>query len=170
MDNLTSIRKRSNIEKTIYDFFKDNYQEDMIKNEETPAQALKKANTLCRIAYEMAIEEESNFRDDDEYLNSLIQKAIVKYTLNPNIELFDKKELSPDEAKWVIKHLTLHLEICELIRSNNTLWNMVKDDKIKLKNIILHVIKKNVDNIDNLTQEDKETMVQDVLMEYLTVD
>ena len=32
------------------------------------------------------------------------------------------------------------------------------------------VIKKNVDNIDNLTKEDKETMVQDVLMEYLTVD
>ena len=46
----------------------------------------------------------------------------------------------------------------------------VKDDLIKLKNIIVYIIKKNQDNIDNLTDEDKEGLVQEVLMEYLTVD
>ena len=47
---------------------------------------------------------------------------------------------------------------------------MVKDDQIKLKNLIIFIIKKNLKKSDNLTDEDKDNMVQDVLMEYLTVD
>lgn len=47
---------------------------------------------------------------------------------------------------------------------------MVKDDQIKLKNLIIFIIKKNLNKSDNLTDEDKDNMVQDVLMEYLTVD
>ena len=68
------------------------------------------------------------------------------------------------------EHFVLHLELFELIKSNKTLWNMVKDDQISLKNIIAYVVKKNQDNIDNLTDDDKEGLVQEVLMEYLTVD
>lgn len=122
-------------------------------------------NLITQIEYHS-----SNFRDDDEYLNSLIQKAIVKYTLNPDIELSDKKELTSEELELVTQHLTLHFELFELIKANNVLWGMVKDDQIKLKNIIVYIIKKNQDNIDNLTDEDKDNMVQEVLMEYLTVD
>ncbi len=170
INNLTFNRTRSNIEKTINDYFNDNYKEDILEQEENLASGIKKCSIICKLAFDLAIENESNFRADENYLNSLIQKAIVTYTLNPNIDLFDNKKLAPDEVKIVTEHFVLHLELFELIKSNKTLWNMVKDDQISLKNIIAYVIKKNADNIDNLTDEDKEDLVQEVLMEYLTVD
>lgn len=170
MDNLTAVRNRSNIEKAIYDYFNANFKEYILNQEEDVSIGRKKCSILCKLAYEFAIENESNFREDDKYLNSLIQKAIVKYTLNPEIELFDKKELTPDEAEFVTKRLALQFELFELIKSNDTLWNMVKDDEVTLNNIISYIIKKNLDNIDNLTDDDKDDVVQEVLMEYLTVD
>ena len=170
VDSLTFNRNRSNIEKIIMDYFDANYKENIIGEEENLSIGIKKCNTICKLAYELAVEEESNFRDDEEYLNSLIQRAIVKYTMNPNIDLFDKEELTQEELELMNKHLTLQLDLIELIKSNSTLWNMVKDDQIKLKNIIVYVIKKNLDNIDDLTDDDKRNMVQEVLMEYLKVD
>ena len=171
MDDLTSVRKRSNIEKTIYDFFKENYHETILKNEGNNIQAIKKSNTLCKIAYDLAIDEEYNFRDDEDYLDSLIKKAIVKYSLNPELMNANQKELiNIEELETLTKDSVAFFELFELIKSNDTLWGMVKEDQIKLKNIILFIIKKNRDNLDNLTDEDKDNMVQEVLMEYLTVD
>ena len=171
MDNLASVRKRSNIEKTIHDFFKENYLENILKNEENNTQALKKSNILCKIAYDLAIDEEYNFRDDEDYLDSLIKKAIVKYSLNPELMNANQKELiNIEELETLTKDSVMFFELFEQIKSNDTLWGMVKEDQIKLKNIIVYIIKKNQDNIDNLTDEDKDNMVQEVLMEYLTVD
>ena len=47
---------------------------------------------------------------------------------------------------------------------------MVKDDQITLKNVLANIIKKNLNNIDNLNDEDKDNMIQDIMMEYLSVD
>lgn len=170
VDDLTFVRKRSNIEKIILDYFNDNHRETILEEEDDSSIGRKKCNTICKLAYEMAIEEESNFRDDDEYLNSLIQRSIVKYTMDPNINLFDKEELTQDELELINKHVNLQLDIFKLIKSDSTLWNMVKNDQIKLKNIIVYVIKKNLDNIDDLTDDDKRNMMQEVLLEYLKVD
>lgn len=170
VDDLTFVRKRSNIEKIILDYFNDNHRETILEEEDDSSIGRKKCNTICKLAYEMAIEEESNFRDDDEYLNSLVQRSIVKYTMDPNINLFDKEELTQDELELINKHVNLQLDIFKLIKSDSTLWNMVKNDQIKLKNIIVYVIKKNLDNIDDLTDDDKRNMMQEVLMEYLKVD
>lgn len=170
VDDLTFVRKRSNIEKIILDYFNDNHRETILEEEDDSSIGRKKCNTICKLAYEMAIEEESNFRDDDEYLNSLVQRSIVKYTMDPNINLFDKEELTQDELELINKHVNLQLDIFKLIKSDSTLWNMVKNDQIKLKNIIVYVIKKNLDNIDDLTDDDKRNMMQEVLLEYLKVD
>ena len=94
---------------------------------------------------------------------------MVKYILNPDSNILEEI-LASDELEMLNEHLTLFTEIWELIQSNERLWSMVKDDQIKLKNIIIFIIKKNLNKSDNLTDEDKDTMVQDVLMEYLTVD
>ena len=168
MDDIKHVKTRSNIEKIISDYFDDNFKEDILKQEENLSNGRKKCNILSRLAYGIAMEEESNFRDDDDYLNSLIQRAIVKYTLDPSIS--ERYKLTSDEVKFVAKYAPLTMEIVELIKSNNVLWDMVKDDLIKLNNLIVYVLKNNVDNIDNLTDEGKENIVQDVLMEYLTVD
>ena len=150
------------IEKKIIDYIGTNYK-DKIENDDISF------IVLSNIAYEIAIENESNFREDDEYLNSLVQKAMVKYILNPDSNILEEI-LASDELEMLNEHLTLFTEIWELIQSNERLWSMVKDDQIKLKNIIIFIIKKNLNKSDNLTDEDKDTMVQDVLMEYLTVD
>lgn len=168
MDDIKHVKTRSNIEKIISDYFDDNYKEDILKQEENLSNGRKKCNILSKLAYGIAMEEESNFRDDDDYLNSLIQRAIVKYTLDPSIS--ERYKLTSDEVKFVAKYTPLTMEIVELIKSNNVLWDMVKDDLIKLNNLIVYVLKNNVDNIDNLTDEDKDDIVQEVLMEYLTVD
>ena len=170
MDDIKHVKTRSNIEKAIKDYFDANYKDEILKQEKNLPDGRKKCNILSKLAYEIAIGEESNFRDDAEYLNSLIQRAIVKYTMDPNINLFDKEELTQDELELMNKHVNLQLDIFKLIKSDSTLWNMVKDDKIKLKNIIVYVIKKNLDNIDDLTDDDKRNMMQEVLMEYLKVD
>ena len=94
---------------------------------------------------------------------------MVKYILNPDSNILEEI-LASDELEMLNEHLTLFTEIWELIQSNERLWSMVKDDQIKLKNLIIFIIKKNLNKSDNLTDEDKDTMVQDVLMEYLTVD
>ena len=168
VDNLSFNRNRNNIEKAISEYFDTHYREDILK-EETTAAGAKKCVILCKLAYDLAIENESSFRDDDEYLDSLIKKAIVKYTLNPNISL-DDKTLNASELELLNKHISLQLELIDKIKSNNTLWDLVKDDQITLKNVLAHIIKKNLNNVDNLNDDDKENMVQDVLMEYLSVD
>lgn len=94
---------------------------------------------------------------------------MVKYILNPDSNILEET-LASDELEMLNEHLTLFTEIWELIQSNERLWSMVKDDQIKLKNLIIFIIKKNLNKSDNLTDEDKDNMVQDVLMEYLTVD
>lgn len=94
---------------------------------------------------------------------------MVKYILNPDSNILEEI-LASDELEMLNEHLTLFTEIWELIQSNERLWSMVKDDQIKLKNLIIFIIKKNLKKSDNLTDEDKDNMVQDVLMEYLTVD
>lgn len=170
VNNLTFNRNRSNIEKTVYDYFNANFKEDILEKEENLSTGRNKCFILCKLAYELAIDDESNFRDNDEYLNSLIQKAIVKYTIDPNIKLFDKETLNHDELELVNKYFPLQLDLFERIQSNSTLWDMVKDDQITLKNVIIHIIKMNLDNIDNLTDEDKDNMIQDIMMEYLSVD
>ena len=168
MADFSIVRSRSNIEKTIFDYI--NSKKDNIFIEKDIVNNSKKFVLINKIAYDIAIEEESKFRADDEYLESLIQRAIVKYTLNPDINQFKKETLSHDELEMLNEYVDLFTELWELIQSDDTLWSMVKNDQIKLKNIITHVIKKNVDNIDNLTDDDKKNMVQDVIMEYLTVD
>ncbi|WP_296857144.1 tyrosine-type recombinase/integrase [uncultured Methanobrevibacter sp.] len=168
VDNLSFNRNRNNIEKAISEYFDTHYREDILK-EETTAAGAKKCVILCKLAYDLAIENESTFRDDDEYLDSLIKKAIVRYTLNPNISL-DDKTLNADELELLNKHISLQLELIDKIKSNNTLWDLVKDDQITLKNVLANIIKKNLNNIDNLNDADKENMVQDILMEYLSVD
>lgn len=170
VNNLTFNRNRSNIEKTVYDYFNANFKEDILEKEENLSTGRNKCFILCKLAYELAIDDESNFRDNDKYLNSLIQKAIVKYTIDPNIKLFDKETLNHDELELVNKYFPLQLDLFERIQSNSTLWDMVKDDQITLKNVIIHIIKMNLDNIDNLTDEDKDNMIQDIMMEYLSVD
>ena len=171
VNNLTFNRSRSNIEKTVYDYFNANFKEDiLLEKEENLSTGRNKCFILCKLAYELAIDDESNFRDNDKYLNSLIQKAIVKYTIDPNIKLFDKETLNHDELELVNKYFPLQLDLFERIQSNSTLWDMVKDDQITLKNVIIHIIKMNLDNIDNLTDEDKDNMIQDIMMEYLSVD
>lgn len=94
---------------------------------------------------------------------------MVKYILNPDSNILEEI-LASDELEMLNEHLTLFTEIWELIQSNERLWSIVKDDQIKLKNLIIFIIKKNLNKSDNLTDEDKDNMVQDVLMEYLTVD
>ena len=169
-DDLNSIRTRSNIEKTIIDYFNANYEEDVLRQEKVLAIARKKCLVLCKLAYEIAIEEESKFRDEGAYLDSLIQRAMVKYTLNPDINQFEKETLSPEELEVLNEHVALYTEVLERIQSDDTLWNMVKNDQIKLKNIIFYVIRKNSGNIHDLTDYDKKDMVQDVLMQYLKID
>ena len=53
-------------------------EEEILKNNGASAAIYKNEGGLefLKIAYEFAIENESNFRDDDEYLNSLIQKYL----------------------------------------------------------------------------------------------
>ena len=93
MADFSIVRSRSNIEKKIIDYIGTNYK-DKIENDDISF------IVLSNIAYEIAIENESNFREDDEYLNSLVQKAMVKYILNPDSNILEET-LASDELEML---------------------------------------------------------------------
>ena len=57
-----------------------------------------------------------------------------------------------DERELLAKDLTLHSEIMWLIKSENTLGDMVKYNQIKLRNLITMLLKRKKKNIADLKE------------------
>ena len=57
-----------------------------------------------------------------------------------------------DERELLAKDLTLHSEIMGLIKSENTLGDMVKYNQIKLRNLITMLLKRKKKNIADLKE------------------
>lgn len=175
VEELTLKRKRSDIRKIITNHFYDNYREGILQKEYDKdgeqSIGLKKCVVICEIAYEMALENESNFTETNEYLDSLIKKAIVTCSFNPDMivpkyEKIHAKNIHFNEINMAMSNIIA--DVIVIIGNHEEVWDMVKEDQKTLKNTIVNHIRNSNYDLDNITLKDKQNMAETVIMEYLT--
>ena len=172
VQELKARKSKDEIKTAIYDYFNENYKKNMSKEaQQSDNEELKsKWMFLPKVAYELALDDRLGFNEDPAYLDSLIKKAKVIISFNPNIlyaaEALDKH----DDDRVSPIHIQTINDIISIISDNETAWDMVKDNQAQLKNNIhSHLIKSNY-VLEELTIDDKRNIAEKVLLDMLNVD
>ena len=170
---LKTKRSKSDIKKIVTNHFFENYRQKLIdKYKAEDKYIIRKCSIINNLAYEFALEDEPNFNDDKDYLDSLIKKAIVKISFNPEI-ISKYEEIMDDNIERYERNAQLNAvasDIIMIIKNNATMWDLVNDDQKKLKNnIIKHLIKSDY-NLEKLELDDKKDIAEDVMMGMFDVD
>lgn len=172
VQELKARKSKDEIKTAIYDYFNENYKKNMSKEaQQSDNEELKsKWMFLPKVAYELALDDRLGFNEDPAYLDSLIKKAKVIISFNPNIlyvaEALDKH----DDDRVSPIHIQTINDIISIISDNETAWDMVKDNQAQLKNHIhSHLIKSNY-VLEELTIDDKRDIAEKVLLDMLNVD
>ncbi|MCR5026150.1 MAG: tyrosine-type recombinase/integrase [Methanobrevibacter sp.] len=175
VEELTLKRKRSDIRKIITNHFYDNYRDRILQKEYDKdgeqSIGLKKCVVICEIAYEMALENESSFTETTEYLDSLIKKAIVTCSFNPDMIVPKYEKIHAKNSHFNEINMTMSniiADVIVIIGNHEEVWDMVKEDQKTLKNTIVNHIQNSNYDLDNITLKDKQNMAETVIMEYLT--
>ena len=173
-EELTLKRDRLDIRNIITDHFYNNYSDDILQKEYDKdgkqSIGLKKCVVICEIAYELALENESEFKETDSYLDSLIKQSIAKCSFNPDMiipkydEIHDKN-IQLHDSNGVLNEIVSDVII--ILGNHEDVWEMIKEDQKTIKTTIVNHIQNSTYDINNITVEDKENIVENVIMEYL---
>lgn len=175
VENFIVKRDRTDIRKTITNYFYNNYRDDIIKKEfdkeGNESIGIKKCTVICELAYESALEDESKFTGTNENLDSLIKRAIAKCSFNPDMILpkYDEihaKNIQIQDSNATIMYIIL--DVIGIIGNHEDIWEMVKEDQKTLKDTIIKHIQNSNYDINNITEDDEKTIAEDVIMEYLS--
>ena len=175
VENFIVKRDRTDIRKTITNYFYNNYRDDIIKKEfdkeGNESIGIKKCTVICELAYESALEDESKFTGTNENLDSLIKRAIAKCSFNPDMILpkYDEihaKNIQIQDSDATIMYIIL--DVIGIIGNHEDIWEMVKEDQKTLKDTIIKHIQNSNYDINNITEDDEKTIAEDVIMEYLS--
>ena len=168
-------RKQPDIRKTINDYFYNNYRDDIIKKEfdkdGKESIGIKKCTVICELAYESALEDESKFTGTNENLDLFIKRAIAKCSFNPDMILSKYEEIHAKNIQIQDNNATIMYIISDvigIIGNHEDIWEMVKEDQKTLKDTIVKHIQNSNYDINNIAEDDKKTIAEDVIMEYLS--
>ena len=174
IERLQLKREKPEIRSTINDYFFDNYRDDIIKEEYKKDNenylGHKKCIVVCELAYEFALENNSEFSADVEYLDKLIKKAMVKCSFNPDMILEKYNEIhEKNEDLYEVNTTMSNLvkEIIFIIGDNKDAWELVNQDQKALKNNIIKHIRNSKYNINEITAEEEKQIAEDVMMEFI---
>ena len=112
------------------------------------------------------MEDESNFNQESTYLDSLVKKAIIRVSLNPDLvgkynEIYNNT-LNQSIVNEKINNIVN--DIITFIGNNKTLWELVKNDQEKLKsNIVTHLIRADY-NLEELDTDEKKKIAEEVML------
>ena len=115
------------------------------------------------------MEDRSNFNEQPDYLDSLIKKAIVTVSFNPEIiskygEIHNRN-VEQYELNAQINNIVM--DIILLIGNNPTLWKLVEDEQDELKKeIINHLIKSDY-NLGELDIKNKREIAEKVMKDIV---
>ena len=173
-EELTLKRDRLDIRNIITDHFYNNYSDDILQKEYDKdgkqSIGLKKCVVICEIAYELALENESEFKETDSYLDSLIKQSIAKCSFNPDMRIpkYDEihdKNIQLHDSNGVLNEIVSDVII--ILGNHEDVWEMIKEDQKTIKTTIVNHIQNSTYDINNITVEDKENIAENVIMEYL---
>ena len=175
VEELKLKRKQPDIRKTINDYFYENYRDDILQKEYNKdgeqSIGLKKCTVICELAYESALEDESKFTGTNENLDLLIKRAIAKCSFNPDMILSKYEEIHAKNIQIQDNNATIMYIISDvigIIGNHEDIWEMVKEDQKTLKDTIVKHIQNSNYDINNIAEDDKKTIAEDVIMEYLS--
>ena len=173
-EELTLKRDRLDIRNIITDHFYNNYSDDILQKEYDKdgdqSIGLKKCVVICEIAWEIALENESNFKETDDFLDSLIMQAIAKCSFNPKMIIpkyneIHERNIQLHDSNGVLNEIVSDVII--ILGNHEDVWEMIKEDQKTIKTTIVNHIQNSTYDINNITVEDKENIVENVIMEYL---
>ncbi len=175
-EELTLKRDRLDIRNIINDHFHDNYRDTILQKEYDKdgeqSIGLKKCVVICEIAWEIALENESNFKETDDFLDSLIRQAIAKCSFNPKMIIPKYNEIHERNIQLHDINGTIYnivADVITILASHEDVWDMVKNDQKTLKTAIINHIHTSNYDIDNITLEDEQKIAEKVSMEYLAI-
>ena len=169
-------KSKLEIKNSIKKYFDNHYRDNMIKEADIMnnpnSDIFKRCVVLPELAYELALEDRSDFNENDKYLDSLIKKAIVKVSFNPDIaskykDIYDRN-MGQYELNAQINNIVS--DIVVFIGNKDTMWNLVKDNQEKLKNTIITNLLKSDYDLEKLGIEDMKVIAEKVMLEMLNVD
>ena len=162
---------KAEIKTIVTNYFYENYRDDMIKDADIlsnpDSDIIRRCTVIKELAYEFALEDESNFNQESAYLDSLVKKAIIRVSLNPDIvgkynEIYNNS-LNQSVVNEKINNIVN--DIIVFIGNNKTLWELVKDNQEKLKNnIVTHLIRADYD-LENLDTDEKKKIAEEVMLD-----
>ncbi len=161
-DRLSAIdSKRSSrrIKRIIRDFYYENYDDKL------PRESV----ATWELAYQLAMENLSNFNDSDNYLRSLIDKARVKLKFNPDLINKIYNETSNEQLKANLESefmFKTYRRICVHL-GNIGLWDMVKDNEKEFKQAVADYLLLNDYIHESLSDEDISKISEDVMLDFV---
>ena len=175
-EELTLKRDRLDIRNIINDHFHDNYRDTILQkeydNDGEQSIGLKKCVVICEIAFEIALENESHFKETDDFLDSVIRQAIAKCSFNPKMIIpkyneIHERNIQLHDINGAIRNIVA--DVITILASHEDVWSMVKNDQKALETAIInHIHTLNYD-IDNIILEDKQKIAEEVSIEYLSI-
>lgn len=175
VEELQLKREKSDIRNIINDYFYENYRDDTIKKEFDKDGEKnighKKCVVICELAYEIALDNKSEFSADKEYLDRLIKKAIVKCSFNPDMIIPKYNEIQDKNIQFHDITGTINdivSDVIIILANHEDIWDMIKENQKTIKTIIINHIQNSNYDIKNITSENKQTIAEEVIMEYLT--
>ena len=151
------------IKRLIHDYYIDNHNTHN-------THLFRKDWAICQLAYQLAMEDMSNFNGSDDNIQSYINKATVKLKLKP--DLIDKKA---EEHKQ--ESIEINLESQFLINTYRRViayldkmgvWDMVKDNEKEFRQAVADYLLLNDYKHKELSEDDIVEISDGVMMEFLS--
>ena len=122
------------------------------------------------LAYQLAMEDLSNFNGSDDNIQSYINKAIVKLKINPNLidEIYNKTKIEAEEKYVESEFLAKTYRRIVIYLNNCDLWDMVKSNEKEFKQAVADYLLLNDYLNKELSNEDIAKISEEVMMEFLS--
>ena len=122
------------------------------------------------LAYQLAMEDLSNFNGSDDNIQSYINKAIVKLKINPNLidEIYNKTKIEAEERYVESEFLAKTYRRIVIYLNNCDLWDMVKSNEKEFKQAVVDYLLLNDYLNKELSNEDIAEISEAVMMEFLS--
>ncbi len=170
---LKSKYSKTDIKKIVTNHFYEHYRDNLIKDADISSNPdsdiVRRCVVINEIAYEEALEDRSNFNEQPDYLDSLIKKAIVTVSFNPEIiskygEIHNRN-VEQYELNAQINNIVM--DIILLIGNNPTLWKLVEDEQDELKKEIINYLIKSDYNLGELDIKNKREIAEKVMKDIV---
>ena len=160
LSKIDSKKSSRRIKRVITEYYMDN------KKSESP----KMDSAIKELAYQLAMEDLSNFNDSSDFLDSLINKAIVKLKFYPNLvdELHAQSLKSATDDYIESEFLTKTYKRIIVYLDKLNIWDMVKDNEKEFKKAVADYLLLNDYVNTDLTDEDIAKISEGVMMEYVS--